>query len=130
DENGLPFINEDTGHVMRRIARILAIHGPENGKEPNAPQSHEDLTVAEVSELLGKMQEIKSDLDASTVIGDSLAKFVIYSPENQSLRVFQREGQIEPLGIHGEGLLKFLQVLNEAPEYSDALASLRAQLRV
>ena len=36
--------------------------------------------------------------------------FIIYSPENSSLRTFQREGQIEPLGINGEGLLKLLSV--------------------
>ncbi len=44
---------------------------------------------------------------------EHLADFVIYSPENTSLRTFQREGQIEPLGINGEGLLKLLGVLDE-----------------
>lgn len=38
--------------------------------------------------------------------------FVIYSPENSSLRTFDREGQIEPLGINGEGLLRFLEVVS------------------
>ncbi|MFM0367848.1 AAA family ATPase [Paraburkholderia aspalathi] len=37
---------------------------------------------------------------------DSLSKFIIFSPENSALRTLQREGQIEPLGINGEGLLK------------------------
>ena len=31
---------------------------------------------------------------------------MIFSPENSSLRIFKEEGQIQPLGIHGEGLLK------------------------
>ncbi|HIE00821.1 MAG TPA: chromosome segregation protein SMC, partial [Thiotrichaceae bacterium] len=34
--------------------------------------------------------------------------FIIYSPENTALRTFQKEGQIQPLGINGEGLLKLL----------------------
>jgi len=38
-------------------------------------------------------------------------EFLIYSPENFALRVFQKEGQIQPLGINGEGLLKLLKVL-------------------
>jgi len=59
-----------------------------------------------------------------------VSDFVIYSPENVSLRVFRKEGQIEPLGIQGEGLLKFLQVLNETLEYRDALASIRSRLTV
>ncbi len=38
--------------------------------------------------------------------------FMIYSPENSSLRTFQKEGQIQPLGINGEGLFKLLKVVN------------------
>ena len=34
-----------------------------------------------------------------------------YSPENTALRNFYKEGQIEPLGINGEGLLKLLKVI-------------------
>ncbi|MCP4107685.1 MAG: AAA family ATPase [Desulfobacteraceae bacterium] len=35
--------------------------------------------------------------------------YMIYSPENKALRTFDKEGQIEPLGINGEGLLKLLK---------------------
>ena len=42
----------------------------------------------------------------------NLHEFLIYSPENFSLRVFEKEGQIEPLGINGEGLFKLLKVLS------------------
>ncbi len=38
--------------------------------------------------------------------------FTIYSPENQALRTFEKEGQIQPLGINGEGLFKLLKFLN------------------
>lgn len=38
--------------------------------------------------------------------------FIIYSPENTALRNFYKEGQILPLGINGEGLLKLLTVVN------------------
>lgn len=40
-----------------------------------------------------------------------LENFIIYSPENTALRNFYKEGQIEPLGINGEGLLKLLKVI-------------------
>ncbi|POP81264.1 chromosome segregation protein SMC [Pseudomonas syringae] len=46
----------------------------------------------------------------------SLAGFIIYSPENTSLRVFEKEGQIEPLGINGEGVLKLLSVLDASED--------------
>lgn len=42
---------------------------------------------------------------------DKLKNFIIYSPENTALRNFYKEGQIEPLGINGEGLLKLLKVI-------------------
>lgn len=41
-----------------------------------------------------------------------LRDFLIYSPENSSLRTFETEGQIQPLGIKGEGLFKLLTVLS------------------
>ena len=42
--------------------------------------------------------------------------FLIYSPENTSLRTFEKEGQIEPLGIYGEGLFKLLKYFASLPE--------------
>ncbi|MCP4219041.1 MAG: AAA family ATPase [bacterium] len=38
-----------------------------------------------------------------------LAHFLVYSPENTSLRTFKNEGQILPLGIKGEGLFRLLK---------------------
>ncbi|MCK5924570.1 MAG: AAA family ATPase [Methylococcales bacterium] len=40
-------------------------------------------------------------------------KFLIYAPENTALRNFEQEGQIQPLGINGQGLLKLLQVIKK-----------------
>lgn len=46
-----------------------------------------------------------------------LNNFAIFSPETSTLRKFDAEGQIEPLGICGEGLQKLLFVLlKEEPE--------------
>ncbi|PPK77703.1 putative ATPase [Methylobacter tundripaludum] len=48
---------------------------------------------------------------------DKLKNFIIYSPENTALRNFYKEGQIEPLGINGEGLFKLLKVIqSKSPE--------------
>jgi len=58
-----------------------------------------------------------------------IENFIVYSPENSALRTFQREGQIEPLGINGEGLLKLLSVLSR-PEYLQALEEIKSSLQV
>jgi hypothetical protein len=55
-----------------------------------------------------------------------LDDFIIYSPETSALRTFEREGQILPLGIRGEGLLKLLRVL--ASEGQDAWTDLQQNL--
>ncbi len=52
------------------------------------------------------------DLMAKQIQQLNLQNFLIYSPENSSLRTFEKEGQIQPLGINGEGLFKLLNVLS------------------
>ena len=42
---------------------------------------------------------------------DYLTKYVIYSPEVSSLRNFEEEGQIRPLGAKGEGLFSLIKSL-------------------
>jgi hypothetical protein len=58
-----------------------------------------------------------------------LLKFLIYSPENTSLRTFEREGQIQPLGIKGEGLFKLLKILSHE-DHRDRLADIKDNLRL
>ncbi len=41
-----------------------------------------------------------------------LSNFIIFSPEYEVLRNFYNEGQIQPLGVKGEGLYKLLKVVN------------------
>ncbi len=42
-----------------------------------------------------------------------ISNFIIYSPEISSLRKFEEESQIQPLGVKGEGLFYVLQVFYE-----------------
>ncbi|MEG4342418.1 AAA family ATPase [Microcoleus sp. A003_D6] len=53
----------------------------------------------------------KKDAESFIPILD-LNKFIIYSPENLALRTFEKEGQIQPLGINGEGLFKLISFLS------------------
>lgn len=61
--------------------------------------------------------EMKIDFEKFGVPG--LREFVIFSPENTALRRFEQEGQIEPLGINGEGLLKLLTVMANSKDRSN-----------
>lgn len=66
------------------------------------------LSIEAVHEIARKLEEINRNLS----VPDKLQDFLIYSPENASLRTFDPEGQIQPLGINGEGLFKMLTVLS------------------
>ncbi len=58
-----------------------------------------------------------------------LNEFIIYSPENQRLRVCEKVGQIQPLGINGEGLFKLINVLS-ADQNKDKLNLIKTQLQL
>ena len=59
----------------------------------------------------------------------NLINFTIYSPENQALRTFEKEGQIQPLGINGEGLFKLIKVLNLEPN-QDKINQIKEKLQL
>ena len=75
----------------------------------------EKRTLKSTAEFLDKSEEeAKNYLEHSEEVinnEDKIKDFIIYSPENTALRNFYKEGQIEPLGINGEGLLKLLKVI-------------------
>jgi len=48
----------------------------------------------------------------------TIEKFIIFSPEYKSLRTLEQEGQIQPLGVNGEGLYKLLKVVNNYKDKS------------
>lgn len=97
---------------------------------PNETPSHPDkktkkfkLEFNEPSALLKHSEERHRN------VFSCLSNFIIYSPENTALRTFEREGQIEPLGINGEGLLKLLSVF-EAEGNEIALNNIKSSLKL
>jgi predicted ATPase len=58
-----------------------------------------------------------------------LREFLIYSPENSLLRTSEHEGQIQPLGIRGEGLFRYLSYLS-SPENIARLEDIKQRMRL
>lgn len=84
------------------------------------PLDQNDLTNFEArpddeayNELLRKIVEGRAQGKSKEWQTSPIRDFVIYSPENTALRTFERENQIQPLGINGEGLFKLLKVMSE-----------------
>ena len=70
------------------------------------PESHADYKLIQ----LQLYQKLKLSI--------KFKNFIIYSPENTALKIFEKEKQIQPLGINGEGLLKLLKVINNYEDKS------------
>jgi predicted ATPase len=63
--------------------------------------------------------DIPQDVLLPKMKTDNIEDFIIYSPENSALRLFESEGQIEPLGINGQGLFKLLGVMSKGKNKRD-----------
>lgn len=90
-------------------------------KKDSLPENFKELTEEEQlieAIKIVKNQNIKLNKFLEKNKNISLLKFLIYSPENTALRVFEKEKQIQPLGINGEGLLKLLKVINNYEDKS------------
>ena len=84
----------------------------------------------ERQELLYEFEKIRDSYENDPFIQElfRLKEFLIYSPENPYLRTFEKEGQIRPLGIHGQGLFKLLKVLTD--ENQEKLNEIKEKLRL
>jgi predicted ATPase len=87
-------------------------------------------TVAAVAQDLGSEpadnREFLRTIGEVATAAAKLRRFLVYSPENSVLRALEREGQIQPLGIRGEGLFRLLGVL--ATQDAEGLHDIRRTL--
>ncbi len=79
-----------------------------------------------VQKLVGNERNPFEKIDSSSIFGSlisklyfennydfDLANFICYSPELSSLRKFEEDSQIRPLGVKGEGMFSILQIFYE-----------------
>ncbi|MFJ4249329.1 AAA family ATPase [Pseudomonas sp. NPDC089741] len=84
-----------------------------------------DKSTYEKNHITSIFRSISKEFE---VIPNELKEFLIYSPEQSSLRAFDPEGQIQPLGVQGEGLLKLVTVLYN--EDKAAITTIKESLQV
>lgn len=106
---------ESTKNILRQLRDRLEQASKDVANDPDQKITI-NLQVPESDEILKFNAE-------------GIEDFIIYAPENSALRLFDREGQIEPLGINGEGLLKLLRVLS-GPKNRMAMKDIKESLRL
>jgi predicted ATPase len=100
--------------------------GPVRASEKAAGEITKSISEGLVDKLkttFGKMHLASAEKKLSC------ARFLIYGPENSALRRFEDEGQIQPVGIRGEGLFKMLQAF-ASNDQADRLLELKRSLEL
>ena len=116
--------------MTSQITRIKDAYKSARSTSEVILERYDDTQVRESVEALLK-QLVEAELQLNNIEqlqhSTELQDFLIYSPENTSLRTFETEGQIQPLGIKGEGLFKLLMVLS-SQENKEQLNEIKERL--
>jgi predicted ATPase len=75
-----------------------------------------------------RWSEVFEKLPYAVKEGDYFPNYIIYSPEQTSLRKFEETNQIYPLGIKGEGLFQYLKELASKPKTAKPLKEIQENL--
>jgi predicted ATPase len=76
-----------------------------------------------------RLRSMKRATLPENAFGLGLTDFIIYAPENTTLRTPPPESAIQPLGTKGEGLFKLLQSFT-APKFHERLTEMKSRLRL
>lgn len=107
-------------------------------QESSSKQQFEKEFENRIKKVLDDIQPLAAELqrkidkrvplaEVSAKLG--LADFLIFSPENSTLRSQPPEGAIQPLGTKGQGLFKLLQSFTDE-KFKDRLADLQSRLHL
>jgi predicted ATPase len=81
----------------------------------NPKLSDQPYHTADDSNIIALLRQLSMQVNELVVHEQKdLRNFLVYSPENSALRTFQEDGQIQPLGIRGEGLFKLLKYIGKS----------------
>ena len=71
--------------------------------------------------------QLKEEIEKKDFLDDF--NFLVFCLEFTELKEFSREGQIEPLGIKGQGLFKYLRYLSQ-PQFKEKLDEIKEKLEL
>jgi predicted ATPase len=125
NENSNPkkWVNRNKEIALKKIERIfnaVYLEEDENNKEKVLSQfSHGKEEISSISDIL---KQFRNEPELTEIFGKlfptivdreftnpEISGFIIFSPEQSSLRRFEETTQIYPLGIKGEGLFQYLK---------------------
>ncbi|MYZ51670.1 AAA family ATPase [Malikia spinosa] len=91
----------------------------------SSDKSSSDVSI-QLNSMLGSLL-MSSHVNSAS---KTLSSFIIYSPENSALKDPYRIGQIEPLGINGEGLIRLITVISGDQKMSSNYDEIKSSLKL
>ena len=127
--NVSPTLPGITADKISRFDSMIDIMQEMQVKIEKIPQLYEQMgnQMQPIIDDLDKLKSSHNELTQMVSVPSGFEDFLIYSPENTSLRTFETEEQIQPLGIKGEGLFKLLTVLSREQD-QERLKEIKNQL--
>lgn len=121
---------EEIAKTLEELTAGALEKASEQTKAPTTPESRKELE----EQLRRMLATTKVRARKRAKLGESaallgLADFMIYAPENTTLRNPPPESAIQPLGTKGEGLFRLLQSFTD-PKFSDRLPAMKESLRL
>jgi predicted ATPase len=95
------------------VKLLTSLYSPDDHINDSTKTQYASLVIDEFQKAQNKFNE--EVLEGKVQISDpskAINNFVIFSPENTALKNYYKEGQIEPLSINGDGLIKLLKVIS------------------
>jgi predicted ATPase len=128
DKNGDEIVINDLKYDSEKISNLITELHNEHVKYRKLMSDYNSFDVESMSYISNVLREhryifIKMVLDRMVNRAGGGADFIVYAPENSALRNLEKEGQIQPLGVNGEGLYKLLQVMqrDEPDAFKDVM---------
>lgn len=110
--NSLSF--KDTLNLSKLLSNLKTFQKEFTGIDENSFEMlSDDSKEAILEEHFDKIL-LKFKSEIATNDESHLKDFIIYSPETSSLRNFDDDSAIEPIGTKGEGLFKLLKIISES----------------
>ncbi len=125
------FAEKDEKNRNKLIKNLFLILGRDN-KEIEIPIRHFKKQIFEKykneSDIDGFINFIISTYFNTSFSNTFISNFIVYSPEQSSLRKFEETNQIYPLGIKGEGLFQYLKELTFDKKNKKTLIEIKENL--
>lgn len=121
-------INSKIDELAKQIQAEL------KGKHPNNEDFRKQFQQELEKRLLPRLSEFQVRIENRAPLSElsaklGLADFLIYGPENSTLRSQPQEGAIQPLGVRGQGLFRLLTSFTD-DKFKDHLEDLQSRLHL